>query len=242
VSAPLTPTSDDRAARATWAAHYATREGFRYMPAEELVRFCGRQAGRGWTLGRVLEVGCGNGANLWYLAEQSHLAVGVDFCGEALQAAREICRLRGCGQETCESRSGRRVWKSPAVLVSASAGRLPFGAGTFDTVVDLMVSQHMLWREHDGLYREYRRVLRPGGAAFLYHLVQGTSGSVPRFFDYPKGIDLFPAAGRVCLPDQTLLAATFERSGFGAVEQRSMERSYPDGSHARYAVIEGFAR
>jgi ubiquinone/menaquinone biosynthesis C-methylase UbiE len=222
--APMSTTSPD-AAHATWAAHYATADGFRYMPSEELVRFCGRRRG---ALGRTLEVGCGNGANLWYLARETHTVVGVDFCTIALQAAQGLCDAEG----------EQRAW-APTQLVSATASALPFADNSFDTLVDCMVSQHVSWWDHETLYREYARVLAPGGTAFVYHLMQGTSGSTRNEFDYPDGIALFPAAGRMCLPDLWALELTLRVSGFDAIERRGMARTYPDGSIACYAVLEG---
>jgi SAM-dependent methyltransferase len=196
------------------------------MPAEELVRFCGRRRGG---LGRVLEVGCGNGANLWYLAEQSEGAVGMDFCADALSVARILCAERG-------------IPAAASALVLGSASHLPFADGRFDTVVELMVSQHAPWEAHADLYREYRRTLRPGGLAFLYHLMQGTSGTRTDRWDYPEGIPLFPEAGRVCVPPIDALETVFGEAGFGHRERRMMERVYPDGSVTRYAILEGTAQ
>jgi SAM-dependent methyltransferase len=226
----------ERAARSQWAAHYATLSGYRFMPSEELVRFCGRQR---HDLGRVLEVGCGNGANLWFLARQSNCAVGVDFHVPVLTAAQELCESYGCGQETRDSKPGRRVWLSPALLAGASAYDLPFTTHAFDTVVDSMVSQHFPWADHRDVYHEYRRVLRPGGKLFLLHLVMGTSGSRYNREDYPEGIALFPDAGFTCLPGAGQLVHELRTVGFSSVEERGMTRSYPDGSTACYAVLEG---
>lgn len=207
----------ERAARTTWAAHYATPDGFRFMPAEELVRFCGRRRG---TLGRVLEVGCGNGANLWFLAQQSSLpVVGVDFCDEALRAAQ--------------------VAIPDAHLIQASALDLPFNERSFDTVIDVMMGQHLSWQDHEHLFDEYRRVLTRGGTAFIYHLVHGTSGTIRGYYDYPDGISLFPDAGRVCLPVAEALTLRLGQRGFSHIERRGMDRTYPNGERACYAVIEG---
>lgn len=218
--APM-PSPDDRAAR-TWAAHYATPSGFRYWPAEELVRFVGRRHG---AVGRVLEVGCGNGANLWFLAEHADATSGIDICPEALRAAEDLLQQRGVQADV--------RW--------GSALALPYPASSFDLVVDVMTGQHLSWHDHGALFGEYRRVLRPGGWVFLYHLVAGTTGSRPGQYDYPSGIDLFPAAGWICLPDRELLATVLSRQGFGHVEQRELQRTYPDGTCARYAVLEGVA-
>jgi SAM-dependent methyltransferase len=197
-----------------WLRHYATPRGCRWWPCDELVRFGGRHG----SLGRVLEVGCGNGANLLYLTTVG-VPVGLDCTWKALSlvAAR-------------------------APLVQADARALPFVTGAFDTLVDVMTSQHLPWKAHAALFADYRRVLRPGGRLFLYHLTNDTSGGCRTMFDlfdHRDGIALFPEAGFVCLPNVSSLVLFLKTAGFMAIEERALIRVYPDGSRAAYAVLEG---
>lgn len=239
MSAPMSiaSTNDQRAARATWAAHYADPHGYRWMPSEELVRFVGRVP----SIGRVLEVGCGNGANLWFLAEHTaECAVGLDFYPDALRVARELCASHGCGQEDLrDSEPGRRCYKSPALLLVGDARRLPLADESFDTVVDCMISQHVPWAEHLALYREYARVLRRRGRLFLYHLTARTTGFDPGRVDYSRGIRLFPDAGLISLPYPEQLGFLVASAGFKDITRRGLAREYPDAAVAHYAVIEG---
>ena len=93
---------------------------------------------------RILDVGCGTGANLLMLSEYGD-AEGVDISKDALA----FCRERGLDK------------------VKLGAGeKLPYDDGTFDSVTAFDVVEHM----DDDLagLREMRRVLRPGGRVLLF--------------------------------------------------------------------------
>jgi len=93
---------------------------------------------------RILDVGCGTGANLLLLSKYGD-AEGVDISEDALM----FCRERGLEQ------------------VKLGAGEeLPYENGTFDLVTAFDVVEHMD-DELVGL-REMRRVLRPGGRVLLF--------------------------------------------------------------------------
>ena len=93
---------------------------------------------------RILDVGCGTGANLLMLSQYGD-AEGVDISQDALA----FCRERGLAN------------------VKLGAGeKLPYEDATFDLVTALDVVEHM----DDDLagLREMRRVLRPGGRVLLF--------------------------------------------------------------------------
>jgi len=93
---------------------------------------------------RILDVGCGTGANLLLLSKYGD-AEGVDVSEDALA----FCRERGLEK------------------VRLGAGEeLPYEAGEFDLVTAFDVVEHM----DDDLagIREMRRVLRPGGRVLLF--------------------------------------------------------------------------
>ena len=93
---------------------------------------------------RILDVGCGTGANLKRLLQFGD-AEGVDISPDALA----FCRERGLEN-----------------VRLGAAEKLPYEDGTFDLVTALDVVEHM---DDDvaGL-REMRRVLRPGGRILLF--------------------------------------------------------------------------
>ena len=93
---------------------------------------------------RILDVGCGTGANLLMLSKYGD-AEGVDISEDALA----FCRERGLQKVT-----------------HGAAEELPYDDGTFDLVTALDVVEHI----DDDLagLREMRRVLRPGGHVLLF--------------------------------------------------------------------------
>ncbi len=93
---------------------------------------------------RILDVGCGTGANLQMLA-QFGAAEGVDVSSDAL----DFCRARGLAE-----------------VKQGAAENLPFADASFDVVTGLDVVEH-LDDDVAGL-REMRRVLRPDGRAVLF--------------------------------------------------------------------------
>ncbi|MDJ0849848.1 MAG: class I SAM-dependent methyltransferase [Myxococcota bacterium] len=95
---------------------------------------------------RVLDLGCGVGANLALLGGlyPSARIVGIDLEPSALR----FCRL-GSGASLCQS----------------DAARLPFASGSFDLVAALDALEHM--RDDEATLRELHRVCAPGGSLLL---------------------------------------------------------------------------
>ena len=96
---------------------------------------------------RILDVGCGTGATLRWLRRFAgrRPVVGMDLARGALRFAR---------------RGGE-----PVILASAEA--LPFRKGRFDLLYCADVIQHLPAPARTRAYREFARVLRPGGVVLL---------------------------------------------------------------------------
>jgi len=93
---------------------------------------------------RILDVGCGTGANLQMLGAYG-VAEGVDVSDEAL----EFCRARGL-----------------AKVKHGAAESLPYEDASFDLVTALDVVEHL--DDDDAGLKEMQRVLRPRGRALLF--------------------------------------------------------------------------
>jgi SAM-dependent methyltransferase len=104
--------------------------------------------------GRILDVGCGIGQMLFWLARRSRpdLLVGVDFDRNALGFGRNMS-LSG-------SEPGR-----PVRFAAADAARLPFLDRSFDLVICRVVLMSVPVRP---VLRELARLVAPGGRLYLH--------------------------------------------------------------------------
>ena len=102
-----------------------------------------RQETVGGARGRVLEIGCGAGANFGYYTNAVTQIVAIDPDPYMLERATR--RAEGLDQ--------------PIEIRSASAQELPFEDGAFDTVVSTVNMCSV--QDAPAALREVRRVLRP---------------------------------------------------------------------------------
>lgn len=166
------------AASQLWYEQSYSRSGFgaqRRYPNEELLRFFGRyyfglqpEQRRGV---RVLEVGCGSGANLWMIAKEGFDAHGIDLSPK--------------GITLCASMLDH--WGTKATLKVADMITVPYPDGHFQAVVDVFSSFCLDEVGFDAFLSETSRLLAPGGRFFSYTPSKGSdafkSPGPSRFLD-----------------------------------------------------------
>ena len=128
----------------------------RRYPNEELCRFMGRHffgienAKRRDV--RILEVGCGSGANLWMIAREGFDAYGIDLSPEAIKLAQRTLEQYG----------------TSATLAAGDMTACPFPDSRFACIVDVFSCNCLDEAAFRKFAREAKRLLAPGGLLFTY--------------------------------------------------------------------------
>ncbi len=175
-----------------------------------------REETAGGARGRVLEVGAGTGANLALYAD------GTDVV--ALEPDPHMLR------ELRTRAAGR-----PVRILRGSAQALPFGDGSFDTVVISLVLCSVA--DPDGAVRELRRVLGPGGRLRFYEHVRSEDPRLARRQDrWERAWGWFSGG---CHPNRDTLA-TLRAGGFEVTARGwSMPRAWIAAPHIVGEALSG---
>ena len=100
----------------------------------------------------VLDLGCGAGKHLLYLAEQGFDPCGIDISREAIKTARSL-------------------FKEKKVYADLRVGdifkKLPFKCNSFDAVISIRVLHHAKIKDIRKAISEIERILRPGGLVYI---------------------------------------------------------------------------
>lgn len=107
-----------------------------------------------------LEMGCGAGSNLIWLAQKGIKVSGVDISPTALRLARQNLEREGYSDRIGE-------------LIECSVTEVPFEDESFDGIIEACVFQHLSKPDRQATFREVRRLLKPGGVFVGYVLDAG---------------------------------------------------------------------
>jgi len=147
----------------TWEQVFQTHDWGRYPP-EELIRFVARHffsvADRRQV--KILEVGCGPGANIWFLAREGFDVYGIDGSPTAIEKAERRLRQEGL---KAHLRVGDIV----------SLGDF-YPSSAFDAVVDVACLQHNDRQAIQIIMGQIVSVLKQNGKLFSMMLAAGSYG------------------------------------------------------------------
>jgi 2-polyprenyl-3-methyl-5-hydroxy-6-metoxy-1,4-benzoquinol methylase len=105
----------------TWENVFSNQSWGKY-PAESLIRFIARNFyNKDRSNTRILEVGCGPGANIWYLSRENFNVFGIDGSKTAIQLAQKMLDNE----------------KLKATLIEDDIINLPFEKNYFDGIIDV---------------------------------------------------------------------------------------------------------
>lgn len=208
----------------------------RLYPNEQLIQFIGARYFRLCSDDRrkirILEIGCGSGANLWMLAKEGFETYGVDSSPTAISLANQ--HLQG-------------KWGVEANLQTALFNRLPFADNYFDTVCDVVSLQHTNLAESREALQEVKRVLQPGGEVFSLRLsdastmYRSSGGTWIDAVTVDNIVDQsMPLAnnGPTSFWSPALAQQIYQDLGFGPVSIERYGRTYDNGAkHVEYLAI-----
>lgn len=122
---------------------------------------------RRWQKGRLLNVGCAHGPDFLPFKDSFEL-YGMDFSAEMLKFAEKYAKKFGFTVK----------------LALADVRHLPYPDEGFDWAVSVATYHHLVGGEHQEALKELKRVLKPGGEAFITVWNRWQ----PRFWFKPKEV------------------------------------------------------
>lgn len=183
----------DRATRQRWEASFheqIARQAYNTAPVEAVVRTVAYHLRHRFTteeFGQLhfLEMGCGAGPNLVWLAQKGITVSGVDISPTALKLARQSLERAGYGHRIAQ-------------LIEASVSDVPLDAEAFDGVIEACVFQHLARPERRRAFKEVKRLLKRGGVFVGYMLDVGHT-----VFQGKQGEELPDDPGTLMLSDNS---------------------------------------
>lgn len=137
------------------------KQGFasqRQYPNEDLIRFLAKNYFylplKKRKKIKILELGCGSGANLWMMAKEGFNVHGIDIAPSGIKLCKEMLKN----------------WKVSAKVKIGNMRKLDFPDKFFDAIVDVVSIQHVDLIGHKEVYQEAYRCLKPKGKFFQWHL------------------------------------------------------------------------
>ena len=148
-----------------WERTFQENEWGKY-PEESLVRFVARNFYKAHSRQeiKILEVGCGPGANLWYMAREGFSVYGIDGSVTAVERAK--ARLKedvGLPDEKIHILQGDIV-------------HIPFEDNSFNAIVDCEAVSANPYKDAQQIYKEMLRVCNIGGKCYSRMFADGTWG------------------------------------------------------------------
>lgn len=203
-----------------WEEIHSKKEWGKY-PNEELVRCIGKKffylpkERRGNI--KILEIGSGQGANLWFLAKNGFDTYGIDISESAIEKAKKFLP---------------EEYGVAANLAVADAIELPFDGGIFDAVIDCATVQHLSYKDHKKAYAEIYRTLKHGGLFWSFHVSDkswGYDAEKPQndYKTFNKLSEGFLAdVGVICMLSDADVRFLLEKEGFVNIRIERNIRTY----------------
>ena len=167
----------------------------------------------------LLDIGSGIGGPARYMHRRFGCRVtGIDLTAEFCDVARHL--------------TGRVGFGDKLRFEHGDALAMPFGEASFDGAYSINVSMNIA--DKGALYREIRRVLKPGAWLLLSEIAKGPGAEI----DYPTPWAASAAASFLASPEETRRG--LEAAGFEILRFRTTEKEALDfGARSRELVARG---
>ena len=147
-----------------WEEVFASQAWGKY-PAEPLIRFIARNFyGHDREKIRILELGCGPGANLWFLAREGFSFLGIDFSPSAVEQAMTRLDVECPG------------WRSRGMIQVGDITHSDFGEEVFDAIIDNECVYCLPFYQSVQIYSKAKSALKKGGKIFVRTFTPETWG------------------------------------------------------------------
>ena len=167
----------------------------------------------------LLDVGSGIGGPARYMARRFGCHVtGIDLTAEFCEVARHLTRLLG--------------FEGKVMFEQGNALATPFADGTFEGAYSMNVSMNIA--DKAALYREIRRVLKPGGWLMLSELARGSGPEL----DFPTPWAANAQTSFLATPEETRRG--LDEADFEILQMRdTVEQVKAYGARSREMVARG---
>lgn len=145
----------------TWEKIFKERPWGKY-PSEDVIRFVARNFYK--ILPRhqikILDLGCGGGAQTWYMAREGFDVYAIDGSASAIEQTKSLLKTDNL----------------TAHLQIGDVATLNYENNFFDAVIDCNTIQHNSWQDILNIHAEIKRVLKKNGCFFSMSLTSDTTG------------------------------------------------------------------
>lgn len=150
---------------------------------------------------RVLDCGCGGGANIHKMLKQcpEGIVKGIDYSPVSVEKARGV--------------NAQAISAGRCAVTQGSVDKMPFAGESFDLVTAFETVY--FWPDLPKSFREIRRVLRPGGTLLICNECSGDAPGDEAWTKKIAGMRIYPAAE---------LQRLLEQAGFRRIQIHKTSR------------------
>jgi ubiquinone/menaquinone biosynthesis C-methylase UbiE len=209
-----------------WEEIHKNREWGKY-PNEELVRFIGKNF---FSLPiakrkniKILELGTGQGANVWFFLKEGFDTYGIDISPSAIMKMRMRLEREGFILNDFQKR-----------FKVGDIRKIPFEKEMFNVVVDVGTISYVSYTEHKTVFKEIWRILKPKGLFFSLHILKDSWGYDENTLidkDTVENVKEGPLAnqGNIYFANYRDLIEMLQTNGFEILEAETLIRTYQNG-------------